>query len=248
MQGLAALEKVQAEQNKALELDRPLIDAFTGGQLALSRKSNKFVMDMPLEPSMLDPLLDAQAQIASTVGDEVRALLGGSHAPTMLAVAAVLVLALHLARGRIRPAGRCHRCGREVCKRCDVDARPEESLCAQCVNVFVRRTGIDPAERMRKEFSVEAYRRRRRLLARVCNFLSGSGHVLLGYPVTGILFLLVTGCLAASVLLFRGVAHAPVAVRSGTSIFRIAATAAGFVAVYAVCLRNLLYKQRAEGA
>jgi tetratricopeptide (TPR) repeat protein len=248
MQGLAALEKVQAEQNKALELDRAAIDAFTGGQLALSRKSNKFVMDLPLEPSMVDPLLDAQAQIASTVGDEARALLGGAHAPTMLAAAAVLVLALHLVRGRIRPAGRCHRCGREVCKRCDVDARPEEALCAQCVNVFVRRTGIDPAERMRKEFSVESYRRRRRLVARMCNFVSGSGHVLLGYPITGILFLLVTGCLAGSVLLFRGVAHSPIAVRSGVSIFRIATTVAAFLAVYALCLRNLLSRQRAEGA
>jgi hypothetical protein len=248
MQGLAALDKVQAEQNKALELDRPAIDAFTGGQLAVSRKSNRFVMDLPLEPSMLDPLLDSQAQIASTVGDEARALLGGPHAPTMLALAAVLVLALHVLRSRIRPAGRCHRCGREVCKRCDVDARPEEALCAQCVNVFVRRTGIDPAERMRKEFSVGAYRRRRRVLARLCNVLSGSGHVLLGYPITGIVFLLVTGCLAASVLLFRGVAHNPIAVRSGVSVLRIAATAAAFLAVYALCLRNLLSRQRAEGA
>jgi hypothetical protein len=101
---------------------------------------------------------------------------------------------------------------------------------------------------MRKEFSVEAYRRRRRLVARVCNFVSGSGHVLLGYPVTGMVFLLVTGCLAASVLLFRGVAHAPIPVRSGVSLFRIATTAAAFLAVYALCLRNLLSRQRAEGA
>jgi hypothetical protein len=101
---------------------------------------------------------------------------------------------------------------------------------------------------MRKEFSVGAYRRRRRVLARLCNVLSGSGHVLLGYPITGIVFLLVTGCLAASVLLFRGVAHNPIAVRSGVSVLRIAATAAAFLAVYALCLRNLLSRQRAEGA
>jgi hypothetical protein len=246
MQGVSALEKVQAEQARALDLDRPLIDAFTGGQLAVNRKANRFVIDLPIEPSMLDPLLAAQGSIASPVGDEVRALLGGSLAPAFLVVSAVLVLVLHLARGRIRPAGRCHRCGREVCKRCDADARPGEDLCAQCVNVFVRRSGVDPAERLRKELSVGAYVRRRAVIARVFNLVSGSGHVLLGYPLTGIVFLLVTGCLASSVLLWGGVAHAPVAVRSGVSLFRIGGTTAAFLAVYTLCQRNLLAKQRAE--
>jgi len=51
--GVDSLEKVQAEQARALELDRPAVDAFTGGQLAVNRRSNKFLLDVPLDESML---------------------------------------------------------------------------------------------------------------------------------------------------------------------------------------------------
>ena len=249
--GVETLEKVQSEQARALELDREGIDAFTGGQLQANKRSIKFVMDVPLEDSLLDPLLDQEARIAEPVGDEIRAQLAGplpaSVASTLPLLAAVIFVSLHLARNKLRPSGRCERCGREVCKRCDPDARPSESLCAQCVNVFIRRTGVDPAERLRKEFAVQAYHRRRTAVIRLLGVLSGAGHVLMGYPIRGILFLLTTGMLMASVLLWRGLTHDPVAVRSGLSLFRVGLTVACFVAVYAVCLRDLVNRKRAEG-
>ena len=162
-------------------------------------------------------------------------------------LAALGFIALHALRHRIRPSGRCERCGREVCKRCDADARPSEALCAQCVNVFVRRTGVDPTERIRKEVAVHAYQRRRTLMARGFNLLSGAGHVLIGYPVSGVFYLLLTVALASSVFFWHGVARDPVAVRSQVSLLRVGATVAGFLLVWAVCLRNLVAKQRSEG-
>lgn len=248
--GVEALAKVQSEQARALELDREAIDAFTGGQLAANHKSNKFVMDVPLDDSLYDPLLDAESAVAAPVGDEVRAILGGPL-PTWAAsglpiFAGLVVLALHFARAKVRPSGRCERCGREVCKRCDADARPSEALCAQCVNVFIRRTGVDAAERIRKEHAVQAYQRRRTLLVRALAVVSGAGHVLLGYPLRGIAFLLLTGCLAASLFLWRGLTHDPVAVRATLSLFRVGLTIACFVGIYALCLRDLLARQRAE--
>ena len=134
-----------------------------------------------------------------------------------------------------------------MCKRCDADARPSEALCAQCVNVFVRRTGVDPTERIRKEVAVHAYQRRRTLMARGFNLLSGAGHVLIGYPVSGVFYLLLTVALASSVFFWHGVARDPVAVRSQVSLLRVGATVAGFLLVWAVCLRNLVAKQRSEG-
>ena len=250
--GVETLEKVQAEQARALELDRDAMDQFTGGQLAANKHSNKFVLDVPLDDVMLDPLLEAEARVAQPVGDEMRAQIAGplpvGAATALPILAGVLFLALHLLRGKLRPSGRCERCGREVCKRCDPDARPSESLCAQCVNVFIRRTGVDPAERIRKEFAVQAYHRRRTAVVRGLGLLSGAGHVLLGYPIRGILFLLATGMLVASLILWRGLAHDPVAVRAQVSLFRVGLTVACFVAVYAVCLRDLVNRQRAEGA
>lgn len=250
MGGVETLEKVQSEQARALDLDRAGVEAFTGGQLQASRKSNRFVMDVPLDASQLEPLIDLEERAAEAVGDEVRAQLAGNvPAPVAAALpvlAAILVLALHLARGRVRPSGRCERCGREVCRRCDPDARPTEALCAQCVNVFIRRSGVDPAERVRKEFAVEAYHRRRQIAARVLAVLSGAGHVLLGYSIRGLFFLLVTASLLASIVLWRGVAHNPLALRTGISFLRLGFAAALLLAVYAVCLRDLLGRQRSE--
>jgi len=232
--GVETLEKVQSEQARALELDRSAIESFTGGQLQANRKSNKFVMDVSLPDDLLAPLLNHEERVAAPVGDEVRAQLAGGlpldFASALPIIAAAIFLGLHFGRGRIRPSGRCERCGREVCKRCDPDARPSEALCAQCVNVFIRRTGVDAAERIRKEYAVQAYHRRRHAIARVLAVLSGAGHVMMGYPLRGLFYLLVTGWLVASVVLWRGLLHDPVAVRSG----------------YAFCLRDLINRQHTE--
>jgi len=250
--GVDSLEKVQAEQARALELDRAAIDEFTGGQLAVNRKSNKFLLDAPLDDWMLAPLVDAEARLAAPVDEEVRAILAGplpaGAATGLPLLAALAFIGLHALRHRLRPSGRCERCGREVCKRCDGDARASEALCAQCVNVFVRRTGVDPSERIRKEVAVHAYQRRRTLVARGFNLLSGAGHVLIGYPVSGVFFLLLTAVLAASVLFWHGLARDPVAVRSQVSLLRVGATGACFLLVWAICLRDLVAKQRGEGA
>ncbi|TMA27813.1 MAG: tetratricopeptide repeat protein [Deltaproteobacteria bacterium] len=250
--GVDTLEKVQAEQARALELGREAVDRFTAGQLQANKKSNKFVMDIALDDALLEPLLEAEERVADGVADEVRSQLAGplSNEVAFLLplVAGGLFLLLRAARGRIRPSNRCERCGREVCRRCDAEARPQEQLCAQCVNVFIRRTGVDPAERLRKEYAVHAYHRRRETTARVLGLVSGAGHVMLGYPLRGIVFMLVTASLAASLLLWRGLARDPVAVRQGVSLLRIAASALCLVAVYVFCLRDLLARQRAEGA
>ena len=250
MGGVETLEKVQAEQGRALALDRAGVEAFTGGQLQANRKSNKFVMDVPLDAAQLEPLIEAEQRAAAAVGDEVRVqVAGGLPDPlgsAMPVAAAILLLGLHMARGRIRPSGRCDRCGREVCKRCDSDARPSEGLCAQCVNVFIRRTGVDPAERVRKEFAVEAYHRRRRLLERAFAVLSGAGQVMMGYPIRGFVFMAATASLLASMVFWRGIAHDPLAVNSGISFARVGLTSAVLIGVYAICLRDLLARQRAE--
>jgi TM2 domain-containing membrane protein YozV len=106
---------------------------------------------------------------------------------------------------------------------------------------------VDPTERVRKEIAVQAYQRRRTILARLLNLLSGAGHVFLGYPVSGVAFLLLTGLLASSVFFWHGLLHDPIAVRANTSLLRVGATVACFVLIWAVCLRDLAAKQRAEG-
>ena len=248
--GVETLDKVQSEMERAKDLDPEGVKAFTGGTLQANRRANKFVMDMGLDEDLLAPLYDAEARVADPVGDELRAQLSAGMPVEVAWLLPVLVaggvLALSMGRGRIRPSGRCERCGREVCKRCDPDARPSEALCAQCVNVFIRRTGVDAAERIRKEYAVQTYHRRRHAVARALAILSGAGHVIMGYPIRGMIYLLATGALLASVVLWRGFFHDPIAVRSGVGMLRMGVTVALFIAVYALCLRDLLARQRAE--
>jgi tetratricopeptide (TPR) repeat protein len=250
LSGVEGLEKVRQEHERAMDLDRAGIEAFTDKQLEANRKTNKFVMDETLEDDLLQPLNDGEQRTADPVADEVRAQLSfglpaNAASGLPLAVAVVIIL-LHALRSRIRPSSRCERCGREVCKRCDPDARPSEALCAQCVNVFIRRTGVDAAERIRKEYAVQAYHRRRHLVARIIAVLSGAGHVLMGYPLRGIFYLVMMASLIASILFWHGIAHDPVAVRSGLSLFRVGVTAAAFIAIWGIALRDLGNRQSAE--
>jgi hypothetical protein len=134
-----------------------------------------------------------------------------------------------------------------VCKRCDIDARPSEALCAQCVNVFVRRGNVDTTERVRKERAVFVYQRKRGWLLRCMAVVAGASHVLLGYPILGFLFLLLTGFIAAALLLWPGVIRDPYAVRDVFSPLRLAEVAAVCVLLYGVYLRELWARLRIEG-
>ncbi|MBS2025256.1 MAG: tetratricopeptide repeat protein [Deltaproteobacteria bacterium] len=248
--GVEQLEKVQAEQARAKELDRAAIDAFTGNSLVVNRKANRFLIDVSLPDATLDPLNANESLLAEPVGDEARALLGGplpaGFAPIFPLVAGMAFVALHFLRGRIKPSGRCERCGREVCKRCDEDARPSEALCAQCVNVFVRRNNVDPTERFKKEQAVKQYQERRTLMLRLAGLVSGAGHVLIGYPLRGALFLLLGGCALGSILFWAGVARDPTAVRAGMSFVRLGIILGSCVLIYGLCLRDLFVRQRSE--
>lgn len=244
------LLKAQEEQERALDLDRRGIEAFTEGAPRPNRKANRLVLDTQLPESAARTLETSDAALSSGVADEVAAALSGPLPPRLAllwpALAAAALLALHAARKMLRPSARCERCGREVCSRCDPEARAAEALCGQCVNVFVVRDGLDPAERIRKELAVQFYRRRRTTTVRLLNVISGAGHVWLGHPLRGLLYLALMSTLAASVLFFGGVARSPLAVRSGISLLRVGATAACLLAVWALCLRDLSARQRAE--
>jgi hypothetical protein len=115
------------------------------------------------------------------------------------------------------------------------------------VNVFVRKGNVDVTERIRKEEAVAQYQSRKRIWTRVLAVVSGASHVLLGYPLQGVIFLVLTGMLGSSLWLWSGFAHEPFAVRPGVSLVRVGLTLAGFVALYAICLRDLSNRQRMEG-
>jgi tetratricopeptide (TPR) repeat protein len=120
--------------------------------------------------------------------------------------AAVGLLALVLIPGlglvpRFHPAGRCGRCGRAYCRRCQV-AGKYPGYCSPCVHLFFLRDGLAPSVRDRKMEEVVRFRRRHYLKTRVLGLvLPGSGHVLGGRPLFGALLLVLWVTAAAGFVL-----------------------------------------------
>jgi len=80
---------------------------------------------------------------------------------------------------KLRLAARCRKCNRLHCFRCSQSA--SEELCAQCRQIFVVRSGVDPAGRVRKMMQIMRYNKRRALISRFATVLfPGLGHVYLG--------------------------------------------------------------------
>lgn len=247
--GVESLERVQSEQARALDLDRRGVEAFG---LQVNHKSNRFAIDVPLPLSALGPLWEQEARAAGPASDEIAGKLLSGRLPALAAwlvpaVAFLVFAGLRFTRAKISPCSRCDRCGREVCSRCDADARPLESLCAQCVNVFIRRVNVDASERLKKEAAVERFKVRQSALVTVLSALAGASHVMLGYSIRGFVFLLLTAWLVAGLLLWRGVVHDPLPLGRGISALRIALTAVGLGIVYLLCLRDLAAWRRSEG-
>jgi len=141
-------------------------------------------------------------------------------ATAMPILTAILVLTLHFLRNRIRPSGAATAA---VAKSANAAIRcaARGSALRQCVNVFIRRSGVDAQGGRGKEYAIEAYHRRRHLTARALAVLSGAGHVMMGHTVRGLAFLLVTASLLASVVLWRGVAREPLAIPRRRFLLRV---------------------------
>ncbi len=214
-------------------------------------RSNRYLLDAPLPDRDL-------AQVADREGDHSLSLNGGAFTliagttgglpvPISALLAAVLVALAPLAGKRLRPSSRCEKCGRAVCARCDPDLGSSRGMCSQCISVFVRRTGVDAPDKIRKELEVRRFRRRQRLVVRTVGlFVSGAGHLLEGRIASGAVFLFLFSLLVSKVLFWNGVLRPPVALDHGSSPMRITGYGLVFVALYLFSLRHLLKHEETE--
>ncbi|HET8538605.1 MAG TPA: tetratricopeptide repeat protein, partial [Anaeromyxobacter sp.] len=173
--------------------------------------ANRYLVDVPVPHEKLAALA-AQDGAPDALAAWARARIAGALPRPLWpwgAVAAVAALwaAGLAAGGRLGLATPCERCGRAACRRCDGSAG---ELCAQCVNVFLKKGVVDARDRLRKEAQV---RRHAQLVQHVTRALAvvagGAGQLWHGAPVKGAL-LLVAMLFSAFVLWFwRGVTPPP---------------------------------------
>jgi tetratricopeptide (TPR) repeat protein len=94
------------------------------------------------------------------------------------ASAAILFLGLPLS-GRMNLSRRCRRCNRIHCHKCSQSS--SDVLCAQCRQIFIVRSGVDPASRVKKMMQILRFTKTRALVSRIATvLLPGMGHIYLG--------------------------------------------------------------------
>lgn len=212
-------------------------------------RANLFVVDLVLPVAAIETVAANEAESVKTFeGPVLKSIAGttGSRAAAGIALAsAFFVLSAAALRRRLRPATKCEKCGRPVCARCDPELTATSGLCGQCISVFVRRTGVDAPNRIRKEISVRRYRRREVLLRRLAGvFVGGGGHVLSGRLVSGALYLVAFSNLLSQAVFWNGFLPSPVALAPVFSPYRAGVFATAIVALYVVSVRHLV---RSEG-
>lgn len=120
------------------------------------------------------------------------ALGGGTNRPTFALLATLggvfIIAAMWLAR-LLGPSVLCGRCGSPACHRCNPEM-PDQAQCGQCYHAFVDTQDVDPQERIRKEIQVHRYRARQTRVRQVLSiFLAGSGQMLRGAFLRGLLMM-----------------------------------------------------------
>ena len=94
------------------------------------------------------------------------------------ASSAILFLGLPLS-GRMNLSRRCRRCNKIHCHKCSQSS--SDVLCAQCRQIFIVRSGVDPASRVKKMMQILRFTKTRALVSRVATvLLPGMGHIYLG--------------------------------------------------------------------
>jgi hypothetical protein len=80
---------------------------------------------------------------------------------------------------RMTLSRRCRRCNRMHCPKCSQSS--SDVLCAQCRQIFVVRSGVDPAGRVKKMMQIMRFNKRRAMISRIATvLLPGMGHIYLG--------------------------------------------------------------------
>jgi tetratricopeptide (TPR) repeat protein len=173
---------------------------------------NRLLLTPPLPEADLPSVEDAA--VAERVEAQLsRRLLGGGSglmAWGLPVLGAVLAFGWGFAASSVKASRECSKCGRPVCRRCDKELGLASHLCAQCVNVFSRKGGVEARVRARKQIEIERHRQWASGLSYAFGSLvSGAGHLFQGLPVRGALYAFLFLFVVAGVLLRSGVLPSP---------------------------------------
>lgn len=214
-------------------------------------RANLYLMDETLSDAHIEALARQESQKVSWLAAGGWTPLTGRLPVQVLFALPLLVAAFvslgQVAQRKLRASSRCEKCGRPVCPRCDPEIGPTTGICGQCITVFVRRTGVDPPDRIRKEIEVRRYRRRNRITVRVLGvLLAGAGHVFSGRLVWGAVFLTVFSLFGTLSFLSGALLRPPMAVDASVSPLFLGVLGLLLVATWGVSLHHLVKHEEGD--
>jgi len=207
---------------------------------------NRYLISPELRASDLDGLVAADGQ-GDKVVEQLSATLVGQ--PGLLswlypALGAALLFLLGFLSRSGAASSACQKCGRPVCRRCDPELPAQSELCAQCVNVFVKKNAVAAPLRVRKQLEVDRHQTRVGRLSYLFGLIcSGAGHVFYGLPVRGVAYTFLFLFVGFSVFYRQGVLRPPYG--AAPLLLRLLPLGLAFLAVYLLSLRGL-YKRQEE--
>jgi tetratricopeptide (TPR) repeat protein len=208
---------------------------------------NRYLISPELAASELGALAAADEQGGKVVEQLSTTLVGRPGLLSWIypALAAALLFVLGFASRSGAVSRACQKCGRPVCKKCDPELPAQSELCAQCINVFVKKNAVAAPLRVRKQLEVDRHQTRVGRLSYLFGLIcSGAGHVFYGLPVRGVAYTFLFLFVGFSVFYRQGVLRPPYA--SAPLLLRLLPLGLTFLAVYLLSLRGL-YKRQEEG-
>jgi tetratricopeptide (TPR) repeat protein len=124
--------------------------------------------------------------------------------PLVSAILIVIMIFLHILNKSYAFTSVCQKCGGAVCYKCQRTIS-DNKLCSQCYYIIVKREGVDPKSRIIKMLQIKNYVTRRIVTSKLLTFIfPGTGHLLKGYTLRGVVFSLLSIIFVLNILYPRG--------------------------------------------
>ena len=203
---LLDIEKGDEWSNRASGLDSAQVDRW--GEVTPPERGA-----VPVAERMVEMPIPLSLLWARALSDTPRSLAvrratwqdwaGGIPAPAVswiFLLSALLVLLGFLGSGRFPISQPCSSCGQPVCPRCHRLSK-DPKLCSPCFHVFKAQSGLDPRVRLARKAAAQRFQEIWRTSSIIATVLApGSGHLLQGAPIAGLVFLGLASCWLAPVL------------------------------------------------
>lgn len=184
-----SLELADSEMEKAKQLDPQRVEILTRYRLL---DPGHVIEDVSLPLGRLYNNLFEPSPYRNTVTQALFTRISGGLPLVIIPFTSVALLVvfgiLTWLSTRFNLAKSCDRCGKTYCSRCQTMAG-KGNVCVRCYYAFEQTTGMDPRARERVRAEARLYMEHRGRLAQIMSLiLPGSGHLLMGRPVRGVIF------------------------------------------------------------